>query len=265
MALFILVIIFLIIVIFLAEAGILLLVEKLFKTENPTYKNSLKILVFSCIISIIIGIIFSLVNFKFNILSLIILFFSFGYFNKRYYLSTWKKSLGIYVVFGIIYVITLFVVVTPTRLYILEPFIVKGRSMSPTYNNGDYLLINRFNKSFERGDVIVFLHPKNQNQFILERIIGLPSEEINIRDGKVFINKQILNEGYSIDETLPNSSTIINQDQYFVLGDNRYESSDSRDWGSIAKSSIQGKILYKVPGLIKLIDYKSSFTTKLTE
>src|SRR3989344_264802 len=253
MVLLILGVIVLAIIIFLAEAGILVWVEKLFKIENPTYKNSVKALIFSGIAGAIVGIIFTIINLGLlsNIIVTVVSFFAFHYFLKKYYPSSWKKSLGIYVVFGIVGIIVSLVVVIPTRLYIFSPFAIAGEAMSPTYNNGDYLLINKFDKSFERGDVIVFRYPKDPNQFFIKRIIGLPSEKVEIQGGKVLINGQVLNESYYNGETLPDSSLTLGQDQYFVLGDNRMKSSDSRIWGPITKSSIQGKIFYKVSGLIK--------------
>lgn len=253
MFLLILGVIILVIVIFLAGAGILVWVEKLFKIANPTYKNSVRTLIFFSIASAIVGIVFSIINL--GLLSSIIItvasFFAFHYFLKKYHLSSWKKSLGIYVVFGIIWIIVSLVVVAPTRLYVFEPFAVNGGAMSPTYNDGDYLLINKFDTSFGRGDVVVFRYPKDPNQFFIKRVIGLPSETVGIQSGKVLINGQILSETYYNGETLPDSSVTLNQDQYFVLGDNRTKSFDSRSFGPITKSSIQGKIFYKVFGLIK--------------
>ena len=253
MALFIFAIIILAVIVYLAEAGILVWVEKLFKIENPTYKNSLKTILFSGIVGIIVGIIFSIINLGLlsNIIVTVVSFFTFHYFLKKYYLSSWKKSLGIYVVFGIVGIIVSLVVVIPIRLYISSPFAVAGEAMSPTYNNGDYLLINKFDKNFARGDVVIFRTEKQPSSFLIKRIIGLPSEKVDIQGGKVLINGQVLNESYYNGETVPDSSVTLNQDQYFVLGDNRTKSFDSRSFGPITKSSIQGKIFYKVSGLIK--------------
>ena len=253
MTLFILAIIVLIIVLFLVEAGILVWVEKLFKIENPTYKNSIKTLVFSSIASVVIGIIVSILNLSFLSIIWIAIasFFAFHYFLKKYYLTSWKKSLGIYVVFGIIGIVVSLVVVIPTRLYIFEPFAVFGGAMSPTYNYGDYLLINKFDKSFGRGDVIVFHTEERPNYFLIKRIVGLPSEKVSIQDGKVLINGQVFNESYYNGKTSPDSSVTLGQDRFFVLNDNRNEDFDSRNFGPVNKSSIQGKIFYKVFGLIK--------------
>lgn len=253
MALLILMGIVVVSTILLVQAGILILVEKLFKIENPTYKNSLKTLLFSGIAVAVVAIIFSIINLGLlsNVIVALVSFFVFHYFLQKYYLSSWKKSLGIYVVFGIFGLIVQLFIVVPTRLYVFEPFAVSGETMSPTYNSGDYLLINKLDKSFERGDVVVFRYPKDPSKFFLKRIIGLPSEKVDIQDGKVFINGQVLNESYYSGETLPDSSLTLYQDQYFVMGDNRNASADSRMWGPVTKSSIQGKIFYNIPGLIK--------------
>lgn len=123
--------------------------------------------------------------------------------------------------------------------------------MSPTYNNGDYLLINKFSKDFSRSDVVVFRYEKQPGTLFIKRIIGLPSEKVEIRGGKVFINGQVLNETYYNRETTGDASVTLGQDQYFVLGDNRNKSFDSRSFGPITKSSVEGKVFYKVSGLIK--------------
>lgn len=270
MTLLILGIIVLVIIIFLAEAGILVWVEKLFKIENPTYKNSVKTLIFSGIAGTIVGIIFSIINLGLlsDVIITIVSFFTFHYFLKKYYFSTWKKSLGIYVVFGIVGIIVSLVVVIPARLYVFEPFSVSGEAMSPTYNSGDYLLINKFDKDFSRGDVIVFRYPRDPRQLSIKRIIGLPSEKVNIQDGKILINGNVLNEVYINGDTQGDLSITLTQDQYFVLGDNRAMSFDSRGFGPITKSSIQGKIFYKIFGLIvkktEPVDQHSTLTSTKT-
>ena len=233
--------------------GLLVWVSKLFKIENPSYKKSLIILIVSGIASFIAGIIFGIINLGFlsNILVSVATFFVFHYFYKKYYVSTWKKSLGIYVVFGIIGIVISLIVVIPTRLYIVSPFVASGETMSPTYNNGDYLLINKFSKDFSRGDIVVFRYEAQPGTFFIKRIIGLPGEKVEIQNGKVFINGQVLNESYYSGETAGNTSVTVGQDQYFVLGDNRSKIFDSRSFGPISKSSIEGKVFYKVSGLIK--------------
>lgn len=233
--------------------GLLVWVSKLFKIENSSYKKSLVVLIVSAIVSFVAGIIFSIINLGFlsKILASVVAFFVFHYFYKKYYLSTWKKSLGIYVVFGIIGIVISLFVVIPTRFYIFSPFVVNGEAMSPAYNNNDYLLINKFSEDFSRGDVIVFQYEKQPGAFLIKRIIGLPGEKVEIKNGKVFINDRALNESYYSGETAGDTSVTLTQDQYFVLGDNRTKSLDSRIFGPITKSSIEGKVFYRVSGLIK--------------
>lgn len=253
MGLIILVILITLVVSLFVGAGILVWTTKLFKIEKPRYKKSLIVLVISGITSFIAGIIFGIIKLGFlsNVLASITTFFVFHYFYKKYYQNSWKKSLGIYIIFGIIFIIVSLLVVIPTRLYIVEPFTASGETMSPTYNNGDYLLINKLSKDFVRGDVVVFKYKEQPKTFFIKRIIALPSEKVEIKDGRVYINDQILNEGYYSGETMGYTSITLGQDQYFVLGDNRNKSFDSRNFGPVAKPSIEGKIFYKVSGLVK--------------
>lgn len=259
MGLIILVSLIAIIVAVFVEGGILTWVSKLFKIENPSYKKSLIIVVASSIISGIAGILLGLINLGF--FATIIAFFVFHYLLKKYYQSTWKKSLGIYVVTGIIGTIVALFIILPVRAYVFEPFAVVGKAMSPTYENGDYLIINKLDKVFARGEVIVFRYPKDPNQFFIKRIIGLPGEKIQIDNNQVIVNDKVLSESYLSGNvaTLPHDTNVIGgqktitlgQNEYFVLGDNRLASSDSRDWGVLPESNIQGKISYKISGLLK--------------
>ena len=254
MGLIILVSLLAVIIVIFIEGAILTWVTKLFKTENPSYKKSLIIVIVSGMVGGVTGVVFDMISLGF--LATILAFFVVHYFLKKYYQSSWKKSLGIFVVTGIIGSIVALLVALPVRTFIFEPFAVAGEAMSPTYKNGDYLIINKLNKEFDRGDVIVFRYPKDPNQFFIKRIIGLPGEKIQVENGKVLVNGQIIQESYlsNSTSTFPHNTeimggekaVILGQNEYFVLGDNRLASSDSRDWGTIAKSSIRGKISYKI-------------------
>jgi len=253
MALFISAVIVVAIALFIVEAKILVWIEKLFKIDNPTYKNSLKTLIFYGIASVVIGISVGIINIDYlsEILASVTSFFVFHYLLKKYYLSSWKKSLGIYVVFGVISIVVTFIVVIPTRLFVVEPFVVNGVAMSPTYNDGDYLLINKIDKSFDRGDVVVFARESDiESFFVVERILGLPLEKVEIKNGKVLIDGNILSD-YSDDKTIGDVSVTLGQNEYFVLGDNRGESLDSRSFGPIHRSSIEGKVFYEISGIAK--------------
>lgn len=147
-------------------------------------------------------------------------------------------------------------------------FVVDGSSMEPNFHTGQLLIVNRLAYRFgslQRGDVIVFQYPGNTADDYIKRVIGLPGENVAIKGGKVYVNGQVLDEPY-----LPPDATIlydqewvIPPDSYFVLGDNRAHSSDSRSWGMLGKEFIIGKswISYWPPkywGVVPHYSYESS-------
>ena len=143
------------------------------------------------------------------------------------------------------------VVVIPIRLFIVSPFVVDGDSMHPTFENLDYLIINEFWYYFAepaRGDVVVFRYPNDPSIFYIKRIIGLPGETVSINRGTVTITtadgeKLLLTEPYIVNEDATYTKSVsLNKDEYFVMGDNRPNSSDSRVWGPLAKSAIIGRV-----------------------
>lgn len=235
---------------YFASAVILTWLSKLFKIENASLKKSLVVIFLSGFASFIAGVIFGIINLGIisNILVMIISFAVFHYLLKNYYQNNWKQSLGIYISFSVATIILSLLIVLPVRTFIIQPFFVDGDSMSPNYNKNDYLLIGMVDRQFNRGDVIVYRNPKDKNQFLIKRIVGLPGEKVDIQGGMVFINNQQLNESYYNGKTFninPDSTSIIlSEGQYFVLGDNRGKSFDSRMHGPIEKSYIIGKIIY---------------------
>jgi signal peptidase I len=149
-----------------------------------------------------------------------------------------------------------FVLAFLIRYFLIQPYVVDGESMMPNYFNNEYLLAEKVSYYLHtptRGDVIVFKYPKDTSVNYIKRIIGLPGETVKIANNQVtIINKDhlggmILNESYipSSFQTLAlNGSTLettLNTDEYFVLGDNREHSSDSRVWGILPKSDIEGR------------------------
>ncbi len=114
------------------------------------------------------------------------------------------------------FIIIAALIVIPIRMFIFQPFIVSGESMHPTFNNADYLIIDEISYRFkqpERGDVVVFRYPNDPDRFFIKRIIGLPGEKKEV---------------------------VITEGNYFVMGDNRGFSSDSRAWGLLPKENITG-------------------------
>lgn len=146
------------------------------------------------------------------------------------------------------------VVVLPIRFYIAQPFIVNGASMDPTLHNGDYLIIDEISYQFQepaRGEVIVFRYPGDPSKFYIKRILGLPGESIEIRNNKVVIisdqdNQKVINEPYIQGITAPDGLWRLLDNEYFVVGDNRMYSSDSRMWGPLKENFIIGRALLRL-------------------
>ncbi len=138
------------------------------------------------------------------------------------------------------------------RNFLVQPFLVNGASMEPNFHNSDYLLVDQISYRFkepQRGEVVVFKYPGDEKYYYIKRIIGLPGEEVEIRDGKVFVfnkdfpNGLILNESYLSNNAITsgkNERIKIENGKFFVLGDNRNFSFDSRNWGLLDKKEIVG-------------------------
>ncbi len=129
---------------------------------------------------------------------------------------------------------------------IFDSFYMEGISMEPTYEDDDYLLINTVVTDFEREDVIVFEYPLDKSKYYIKRIIGLPGEEVEIKEGKVLIDGEVLEEEYIEGETGKDISMVLGDDEYFVLGDNRAASSDSRYWGALKEEDIVGEVAFQL-------------------
>ena len=141
-------------------------------------------------------------------------------------------------------------------VFFFRPFEVKGESMYPNFYDKEYVLTNLIILKFDnpkRGDVVVFKAPPDPNKDYIKRIIGIPGDSISIKDGKVYLNGNILDEsGYLKPDVktypgafLKEGETVkIPKDEYFVMGDNRLYSSDSREWGFVNKNEIVGNSLF---------------------
>lgn len=142
------------------------------------------------------------------------------------------------------------IIVVPVRLWVAQPFIVSGASMEPTFDTGEYLIIDELSYQFgepRRGDVIIFRYPKDPSKFYIKRIIGLPNETVRVTDQSVTITKpdgseQTLSEPYLVFKGNGVSEIVkLEEGEYFVMGDNRPDSSDSRYWGAVPRSDIIGR------------------------
>lgn len=137
-------------------------------------------------------------------------------------------------------------------MFLFQPHQVRGQSMSPNFEDREYLLTDKISYRFgspKRGDVIVFTAPPRPSEDFIKRIIGLPGETVMIKDGSLFINSKKLIENYLPQDLRTNThgfmqdgeQITLGSDEYFVLGDNRNNSSDSREWGPVKRNKIVGK------------------------
>lgn len=162
-------------------------------------------------------------------------------------------------------------IVLPIRLFVAQPFIVSGASMQPTLDTGDYLVIDQISYQFndpQRNDVVVFRYPNDPEKFYIKRVIGLPGETVQINNEETtIINKQNPN-GFTLDEPYVTLGSIGNQtvneelaeDEYFVLGDNRESSSDSRVWGPLPEKNLIGRALVRLLPLDQIELYPGQHT-----
>jgi signal peptidase I len=159
----------------------------------------------------------------------------------------------LFLLFGFpIVALSIFVI---TYLFLVQPHQIRGKAMEPNYIDGQYYLTSKiaYRKGDpQRGDVIVFAAPNNPDIDYIERIVALPGETVELKDGRVYVNDRVLEEPYLAlnTETLAgqflaeNQKVTVPQNQYFVLGDNRAHSSDSRKWGFASREKIVGKVAF---------------------
>lgn len=174
-------------------------------------------------------------------------------FNELAYSSQPKKENSVWEI--VKFALLALIIVIPIRTFIAQPFIVSGSSMVPTFQNGEYLIIDeisyRFNEP-KRGDVIVFRYPKDTSKFFIKRIIGLPNDTVIINGQTITIKNSLHPEGMTLTEPYVENqatneiSTTLGADEYYVMGDNRSASSDSRIWGTVPKKNVIGRAFLRV-------------------
>ncbi len=170
--------------------------------------------------------------------------------------SFWKSALSFVLEITKIVIISLAIII-PVRYFLIQPFYVKGASMEPTFLDHEYLIIDEISYRFkdpQRGDVIVFRYPNDKRQYFIKRVIGLPGERIEIKGNKVYIYNEQWSEGEAINEsayldsnvkTPGNQSFDLSDNEYFILGDNRVSSLDSRRFGPVKEDLIVGKVWFR--------------------
>jgi len=142
-------------------------------------------------------------------------------------------------------------IVVPIRFFVAQPFIVSGASMDNTFANGQYLIVDQISYYFsdpDRGDVVVFRYPQDPSKFFIKRVIGLPGDTVSIEDAAVTIINETYPRGLVLDEPYIKSmapaaprTEVLGPREYFVMGDNRDFSSDSRVWGVLQEERIMGR------------------------
>ena len=140
------------------------------------------------------------------------------------------------------YVIIVIVVVL-FRTYIATPVRVDGDSMNPTLKNGQILILNKMDREYERMQIVVFDY---HGERLIKRVIGLPGEEVYIKDNKIYINDEEIKDYSDSVITADYKKVKVPSNSYFVLGDNRGNSADSRLIGMISKDEIKGSILFRL-------------------
>jgi signal peptidase I len=168
-----------------------------------------------------------------------------------------KQSFWELVRFGLL---ALFIVI-PIRIFIAQPFIVSGSSMVPTFDDGQYLIIDEISYRLgepKRDDVVVFRYPNDTTKFFIKRIIGLPNEKIDIKGSVISITNAEHPSGFFLDQTYVKNTSNDNKHyelkdgEYFVMGDNRSASSDSRYWGAVPEKLLIGKVFLRLLPVSKI-------------
>jgi signal peptidase I len=137
---------------------------------------------------------------------------------------------------------------------------VDGYSMRPTLDDGEFVLVSKlsyFWGEVERGDIVVFHFPLNPDEELIKRVIGLPGDTVWVREGVVYVNDQLVVEPYIAQTPLYNGNWLVEDDHLFVLGDNRNNSNDSKDWGLLPMENLVGKavLIYWPPPMWNVLDH----------
>jgi signal peptidase I len=150
------------------------------------------------------------------------------------------------------------------RTYLVQPFLVSGTSMVPTFNNNDYVLTDELTYHFrapERGEVVVFHDPQDWSTYFIKRVIGLPGDRVVVKDNKITVYDTAHPNGFVLDESYLPQGTVtscnpndnkescdvtLSSSSYFVLGDNRAFSFDSRSWGTLPAKNIVGLVRFRL-------------------
>lgn len=172
----------------------------------------------------------------------------------------WLKAVLSFIVETIKVFILAAAIILPIRYFLIQPFYVKGASMEPNFYDHEYLMINEISYRFaepERGDIAVFRFPRDPKQFFIKRIVGMPGETLEIKNGDVLLYDPVTNKWLPINESWYLSDDVVTavngqsghytlaDDEFLLFGDNRTHSLDSRNFGPVKKSLIIGKVWFR--------------------
>lgn len=153
------------------------------------------------------------------------------------------------------FLIIALVIVVPIRIFVAQPFIVSGASMDPTFKDKQYLIVDELSYHLgdpSRGDVAIFKFPKNPSQYFIKRVIGLPGETVSDSHGQITIKDKdgktvvTMNEPYVVYAKDDSVERTLKPGEYFMMGDNRAGSFDSRAWGPVDRNLIVGKAFLRL-------------------
>jgi signal peptidase I len=159
-------------------------------------------------------------------------------------------------------------IVLPIRMYVAQPFIVSGSSMFPTFMDGEYLIVDELSYHLgepKRNEVIIFRYPNDHKKYFIKRVIGLPNETIDIKGSKVTIINEENNDGFVLDQPYVKNTSEdaahyeLKDNEYFVMGDNRNASSDSRVWGPVTKDLIIGRAFLRLFPVNKIESFPGAY------
>lgn len=167
-----------------------------------------------------------------------------------------KQSLGSHIVEFFQTLVVFAAIASAIYLFVAQPHRVSGLSMFPNFHNGDYIITDKLTYRVsepERGDVIVFKNPRNEAEDFIKRIMGIPGDRVKVENGHVYVNDELLEEPYLKPDLVTNPGSYLKDGQeetvepghFIVMGDNRGNSSDSREWGQITKGEIIGKVFLR--------------------
>jgi signal peptidase I len=182
---------------------------------------------------------------------------------KKFLHSFWGETLQV--------IILSFIIVIPFRMYIAQPFLVSGPSMDDTFKDGQYLIVDELTyhlRDPHRGEVVIFKYPLDTKKYFIKRVIGLPGDTVEIKHNKVSICKnecQTEEDRITLEEPYiksqrdklsppasPDITYTLKEDEYYVLGDNRDVSSDSRFWGPVKRELMTGRPFVRLLPLTKI-------------